>query len=81
MKYQGPFDKRFLITLFKCCENTCGLKIRVMEFKYRKLLFELRYQTKPKSFETSVFAKRKLATNFPGESEQRDKVKQNLYKS
>ena len=43
------------------------------------MLFELRYQTEPKSFETSVFAERKLATNFPCESEQKVKMKRNLY--
>ena len=35
---KGLFGKRFLITLFKYCENTCGLKsvvdIRVIVFKH-----------------------------------------------
>ena len=33
-----PFDKRFLITLLKYCENTCGLKsvieIHIVVFKH-----------------------------------------------
>ena len=49
--YFQQFGKRFLVTLFKCCENTCGLKnvvkICVMVFKYRKLLFKQQYQTPP----------------------------------
>ena len=45
------------------------------------MLFELRYQTDPQSFETHLFAERKLATNFPCESEQRVMVKRNLQKS
>ena len=45
------------------------------------MLFELRYQIDPQSFETRLFAERKLATNFPCESEQRVKMKRNLHKS
>ena len=47
----GPFGKRFLVILFKCCGNTCGLKsivkIRVIVFKHWKLLFKQQYQTPP----------------------------------
>ena len=35
---KGLFGKRFLVTLFKCCESMCGLKsvveIRVIVFKH-----------------------------------------------
>ena len=45
----GPFGKRFLVTLFKYCENTCGWKsvmeIRVVVFKQQKQLFKQQYQT------------------------------------
>ena len=33
------------------------------------MLFELRYETDPQSFETRPFAERKLATKFAYESE------------
>ena len=43
----GMFGKVVLVTLFKCCENTCGwkniVKICIVLFKQRKLLFKQRY--------------------------------------
>ena len=45
----GMFGNVVLVTLFKYCENTCGwksiVKIRIVLFKQRKLLFKQCYLT------------------------------------
>ena len=54
--------------LFKCCENTCGLKsfvkIHVVMFKHWKLLFELYYQT---------------SHTFSNEKKKQERERENLY--
>ena len=51
VKIKGLFGKGFLVSLFKYCENTCGLKsimkIHVVVFKHLKPLFKQQYRTPP----------------------------------
>ena len=48
VKIEGPFGNVILVTLFKCCENTCGgktvVEIHIVLFKQKKLLYKQRYQ-------------------------------------
>ena len=64
---KGTFGNVVLIMLFKCCENTCGwksiVKISVVLFKQRKLLFKQHNQTSPNiQFESSMHEINKYKT-------------------